>query len=342
VSEQNYLRADSLVRRTEDPGSDTIRFRMLHAYKTGNAAEARRLSDAFAKTPGVFLATAVELSVMDPHAAEELATAVVSKRAPGVTRSAGLTTLSMLDMEQGQPGAAFARLDSAGEDRIEMKAMYATLPTVQLSREKMQALYDQLLRADSVAPAGNNQPGAKLWPQFRLYHLGMVSCRLGRTAEANAFANRLEAMPVAPYWKESMHALATNVRAQVDVANGDAKGALARLEGLQSDPPLDLLFTTGARLPELMWRAELLYLLGRNDEALDWFENVDDFVAYELPIYSYSMLRRAELLERKGQGREAMALYSQVLKNWSAAEPEFQPLVNQARSRLAMLQRNVD
>jgi tetratricopeptide (TPR) repeat protein len=339
VSEQNYLRADSLALR-EDPKDPVRKFAMLQAFKTGNHAEFERLSSEIVQRPAVPLYGAMDLAVMDPQAAEDFALEIQKRRTRPVGRSNGYFVLSVLDFEQGQLNSALARMDSAGASMLDAKATFATMPLANLPRERLQAIYDEVAASDST-PADYDGTPRSVRPQFRLYQLGMLSCRLGNTAQALEFARRVETMPVAPHWKESMSALATNVRAQVDLANGDPKQALARLESIATDPPMDLLFTPASRLTETMWRAELLYLTGRNDEAIAWFENIDDFVIYEVPIYSYALLRRAELLERKGQTREAMALYSQVLKHWRAADAAFQPYVTQARNALDRLQRKV-
>ena len=340
MSEQNYARADSLARREAGTNTPTVRFALLHAFKTGNHAEVKRFTDELVKRPNAQMFAAVDLAAMDPQAGEDLAVEIQKRRTSPEARRRGYGALSLIDMEQGQLNSALARLDSAGPDGLEIKVMLATIPLVNLPRERLLEIYNEVAATDSTVARLDDSPGS-LTPQFRLYKLGMLSCRLGNTAQALELARRVETMPVAPHFKESMSALATNVRAQVDLANGDAKQALARLESIPTDPPLDLLFTTGSRLTETLWRAELLYLTGRNDEALAWFENVEDFVIFELPIYSYALLRRAELLERKGETREAMSLYSQVLKNWSAAEPAFQPYVTQARNALTRLQKKV-
>ncbi|HEX6559970.1 MAG TPA: hypothetical protein VF021_10920, partial [Longimicrobiales bacterium] len=82
--------------------------------------------------------------------------------------------------------------------------------------------------------------------------------------------------------------------------------------------------------------------VGRYDEALQWFENVQVFPAQGMEVAPFYLLRRAQIHDRRGDTKQAALLYGQFLDYWKNPEPELQPLVREARGRLAAIQRNVD
>jgi tetratricopeptide (TPR) repeat protein len=87
-------------------------------------------------------------------------------------------------------------------------------------------------------------------------------------------------------------------------------------------------------------RAEALYELGRDEEALGWYGTFPgpgsgDRVDYSYLAYAH--LRRAQLHERLGETEEALENYGKFVELWVDAEPQLQPLVEQARERMAEL-----
>jgi predicted negative regulator of RcsB-dependent stress response len=81
----------------------------------------------------------------------------------------------------------------------------------------------------------------------------------------------------------------------------------------------------------------VLQKLGRTDDAARWF---DAMGPAELPFWLAPLaLRQGQLLEAQGKKAEAQARYSTVLATWGAADPDLQPVVEEARSRLALLAR---
>src|SRR5688572_30108436 len=50
VSEENYLRADSLYRKLPPPRADTLQYQFAHAYKTNNEEKKRELLAAYEKS----------------------------------------------------------------------------------------------------------------------------------------------------------------------------------------------------------------------------------------------------------------------------------------------------
>jgi tetratricopeptide (TPR) repeat protein len=81
-------------------------------------------------------------------------------------------------------------------------------------------------------------------------------------------------------------------------------------------------------------RAELLYQLGRREEAARWYQpNVDGFVYAGGP----SALRLAQLHDRWAKRQQAREYYARFIRWWQDCDPELRPLVDQARRRFSEL-----
>jgi hypothetical protein len=84
----------------------------------------------------------------------------------------------------------------------------------------------------------------------------------------------------------------------------------------------------------------VLASLGRSDEALRWFASLGRGSVTEIPLQALSHLRQAEIHERLKNRDETEKHFARFLELWRAADPELQPLVDSARSRLRKLARS--
>ncbi len=81
-------------------------------------------------------------------------------------------------------------------------------------------------------------------------------------------------------------------------------------------------------------RAELLYELGRYDEALRWYRTIADWlVCAGGPAH----LRLAEIHERRGERVEAIRHYVRFIEWGEDCGAELRPLVDDVRERLTRL-----
>jgi tetratricopeptide (TPR) repeat protein len=79
-------------------------------------------------------------------------------------------------------------------------------------------------------------------------------------------------------------------------------------------------------------RAELLNTLGRDGEALRAYRNIADQLFHSgAPAH----LRLAEIYERQGDRQKAREHYARFAGLWKDCNPELQPLVEEARRRMA-------
>ena len=171
----------------------------------------------------------------------------------------------------------------------------------------------------------------------RLYAIAAISCRLGEHDRALALAKRLEAAEVPPQYQAITQRLAGEIRVQVAARRGDARQALALLEKLDPTTMLELYWSPigGAHNP--YWRAELLYQLGRDDDALVWLENGFASTAIEHFTYGYTNLRQGEIYERTGDRTAAAKHYAKAIADRGDADAPLLTEVPRARERLAAL-----
>jgi hypothetical protein len=85
---------------------------------------------------------------------------------------------------------------------------------------------------------------------------------------------------------------------------------------------------------EQLVRAELLDELGRDDEALQAYRGIADYLFHGgAPAHR----RLAELYERRGEPQKAAAHRARFAELWKDCDPEFRPLVEEARRRISSL-----
>jgi DNA-binding SARP family transcriptional activator len=160
----------------------------------------------------------------------------------------------------------------------------------------------------------------------RLYLLGLLSARIGDLARAAQSADTLEQPPfLSLNDKEWRLGPARVLRATVLRANGKSRAALDALGEPQiSTPdrvvPHPLSYTYAE---DRFLRAELLRELHRDDEALRWYETFPDAGGYDLPYLAPALLRRAEIVARRGDAAGAAALRTRAGRLWSHATAEF-------------------
>ena len=117
---------------------------------------------------------------------------------------------------------------------------------------------------------------------------------------------------------------------------GDLRRALTEIEQFRIEPlrpGMREMARVGAR--ERFLRAELLQALGRDDEALPWYESLDQW--QDLPYLAPASLRLAEIYERQGASNRSRFYYNCVVGLWRDADAELQPLLARAQSGLRRL-----
>jgi tetratricopeptide (TPR) repeat protein len=232
-------------------------------------------------------------------------------------------------------------LDSA--TALEHRALLSLWPLLQVPRSELAALRNSLERWKAGAGPSNEgfvtAEHAPEHPYLRLYLLGLLSARLDDHARAIEYAAELERRAGASFAPAFVLGLGRGVRVEAARARGGADQALAILDsaGFSSPRARGGQKPTGGSpfyLKEYEWfiRAELLHTLGRDGEALPAYRNIaDQFFHSGAPAH----LRLAEIYDRQGERQKAREHYARFAELWKDSDPEYRPLVEEARRRMA-------
>ena len=220
---------------------------------------------------------------------------------------------------------------------LEVQALLASDPFFAVPRDQVAALRDSVTahRAWPSLATLSLHPVPDLGGEMRTYLLGLLSVRLGDVAEADRSLAELDAVRE-PSHKASARNLALALRAEMARTRGDLSDALADLERF----PFTLWPPGGPSLAhwgvrERFLRAELLHALGRDDEALRWYDSF--LFYYDLPWMAAAHYRRGEIQDRMGRRDDARFHYGRFLQLWKDCDPELRPMTERARQALARL-----
>jgi len=173
---------------------------------------------------------------------------------------------------------------------------------------------------------------------IRLYLLGLLSCQLGDHAAALEYADQLHRQEPTEITGTSAVDLALGIRARVARNEGRTQEAL----GIMESAPRQVTFGKHAKSDfleqsqERYFRGELLASLGQHDQALRWFESTRNFASLLFNTIRY--YKMAQCHDALGHRAEAIENYRQFIRVWADCDPEQQPLVEDARTRLAQIE----
>ena len=346
ASEERLGALDSLVRaylvRYHD-AARVIEMRALRAAahddtreRAAVAAEVRRSDDVVAL--GVLQAAL--LYAQRPDEAGDLAAAFgPATGAADPILVMGRRELSEMGLMTGRwsPEPA-ARLLGSAADRdwiLETEALLASDPFFAVPPARVASLRDSIgARRPYRALVVVTQPmRLDLGSEMRTYLLGLLSARLGDGAAARRAATELEAVRGAG--QAPSRDLARALRAEIARSSGDPVSALAQIESFPFGPNLFQLSLQHWGVRERFLYAETLHALGRDDEALRWY---DSFLGpSDLPWLAAAHFRRGEIQARLGHREHARFHYARFVRFWKDCDPQLRPLLNRATEALAQL-----
>ena len=245
---------------------------------------------------------------------------------------------------RGARTAAVAWLDSmeTRDDGVpDRTAVLATHPYLRVPAETLERLRARLetwdpgaIRLEPLRPEEYETHDAFL-PHLRLYLLGLLEARLGRSGGALRLAEDLRQLDGLPEVRTLAADLALHVRAQVAMDQGLMAEALRLIEASSfwEASPWDerfsaVLYHSGA----VTLRADALQALGRYREAIRWHGTVA-----LAPDRAYSLYRQAQAYEALGESEQAAEHYARFLELWADADPDLRDRVEDARRRLQAL-----
>jgi tetratricopeptide (TPR) repeat protein len=348
---------DRYVTRFVELASDADRLwpmQALRAFSRQDRAEQDRLLNEVERAPGATLTLIiwdVAISSRDIPGAERVARIMTAPWRPVEERALGHVHLAHFLLAQGRWNAAQQELEAAAAldpaTALEHRALLSSMSFVPSSPEALAEIRDDLRAFDAGTVPDAQNPETffashnGLHPLLREYLLGLVSARLGDAPTADAQARRTAGTSAPPIVGSLPADLALGIRAQALIEQDRDADALAALEQLRFainyNPMIASPFVSLSY--ERFTRAELLRTAGRDEEALAWYRYMFGCTAFEVVYLALSHLRQGEIYDRRGERDLAVRHYSMFLDLWRDADPEFQPLVEDAERQLAQLQR---
>jgi tetratricopeptide (TPR) repeat protein len=290
-----------------------------------------------------FVATYTDNLAASLHIVQLLADSAT--RSP-LARSHAHLLRALIELAAGRPQAARAEFGHAGAGdtslAIAYEAWFASVSALQAPDSQMRRIQRDLRDwsaspSETRAPAWTRMPSS-LYPQVRTYLLGITSARLGENKVALRYAGVLEQASKPAGSAGLLSDLGLEIRALNLAAQGDTVSAVATIE--RAGNRLTYHYETSAlhrRFFGRFLRAELLFAVRRDGEALGWYESLAAFPAPEFVLLAPAYLRMGEIHERRGDTAQAVEYYSRFVARWKDCDPELRPLVDDVRRRLARL-----
>jgi len=267
---------------------------------------------------------------------------------PALYRALGHGMGAQLQLAMGRWGAARRELEQLEVidpvSALIIAALYHASPVTPTAPAEIQAILDRLAEPGALSkaksPTGIAYQGDGYAPFLRLYLSGLLEAKLGRLEQALGRAETLEALGGDPGDRGLGPGLARSIRAAVAWHAGDAAGAYEQIRTAPLGPQY-LTATTGfaGQGYERFLFGESLAALGRRTEAIRWFATFPEPAAYDLIYLAPTHLRRARLFDQLGDRAAATRHYARFVELWLDCDPELRPLVDEAKARLAVLER---
>jgi tetratricopeptide (TPR) repeat protein len=273
---------------------------------------------------------------------------VAAMGATPLEQAMGRRILASFELQMGKKDAAQRQLEaSAGANRAEAivhSSFNVALGFPPVPERELRSWRDTLLNWDPSAapPCSDADAGGFLcthegdYEILKEYFLGIIAARLGDVQDALkhvAVVQNWEATPDDPYLPAD---LARGMRALIAQLDGRNDEALSELDLVSNER--GVVKVRGSNLYSMVQQhflqAEVLNEMGRYEEAVRLYTAVADA---SIPLVPASHLRIGEIHEQRGETDLAVERYSAFIDMWAEADPEYQPLVEDVRNRIARL-----
>ncbi len=346
--------ADSLLRSYESSvGAEHMSppSRAFHRFAFGTARERDDIIARMSADRGFWLATSVwyvSVYARDLDGARRLTLPLVDPVRPGEQQEFGRLLLAHLALAGGKWREARAELAIARAHSArlaaETYALMSLAPFLNVAATELSERREDLRRLDDAAPPLRSampwpNPNAAIHPIIRAYLIGMLSARLGDVAGTDAAAASLVKLPDPTGDVALARGYAHAIRAERAQALGLSDKTLAELDSSARQTPFVAAWTSGfiSQAYERFARAEMLRKLGRETEALRWYQTIGENSPYDLVYLAPATYRQAQIEERLGHRDQAAARYATFLALWKDCDPELRPLTLDAARHLVMV-----
>ncbi|HSM35828.1 MAG TPA: tetratricopeptide repeat protein [Longimicrobiales bacterium] len=227
----------------------------------------------------------------------------------------------------------------------EFEALLALAPFLPAEPGRLRELRERVRDVDPAAIPTSNNPSIVfsaldgLHPVILAYIDGLLSARLGDDAGVDRATERLRSLDV-PQGAGSLNLdLMLAVEAERAWLAGDAQAAFDSLDSARREVWYGQTMASPyfAQARERFAQGELLVALGRDEEALPWYEHLVELGPFELLYYPIAELRQAEIHQRQGRPERARSHYRRFLELWADADPVTGAIVEEARRNLDRL-----
>jgi len=341
----------SHVRKWDEKSELSIFPRAMQALSVGTATEADAMVDELAHSSDAVVNEAARYIARLTHnisGASRIAGLLVDSSRPPATIAHGHIVMAQLAAAGGRHREAFENLDHASRlDPFESRAhrgLLAVLPFLPVPRSDIDALRSTTtlldMRLNSAPPGPFTAIHLGLQEALGLYVLGHVHARAEDFDAALGAADRLPRVQVPAWASAVLDGWARGVRAHVAWREGRPGHALTLLEGASLKLSLAQRLSLSPFVCQNFERyllAQLLELLGRDEEALRWYECVSADFVHEVVFLAPSYLRRATIHDRRGDYPQARDFYQRFIALWREGDPEEVAVVADAQRRLVRL-----
>ncbi|NIW95671.1 MAG: protein kinase, partial [Phycisphaerae bacterium] len=309
AAERKYSELDSLVQTYVNlypSGGRVLSMLTLRAFSKESPDERERLLTRLQKARDEDVALAVwnvGLYIEDLQAAERLMRVLAeSTRFSSEVQAVARAWLAHLLSAGGrwqlakQELAALEKLNFVAAN--EYRAILASLPFVPFERNSLVEVRDALMRLQPEDFPQTENPSAffsandGLHPLLKVYLIGLLSARLGESQKAIQYAKQLERINTPPGSGSLASDLALSIQAQIDLQNGQKEQALTKLKKTRRQTWYELMLSSPfySQAYERFMCAELLFDLGREREALEWYSNLTTTSPFEVVYVPISYL----------------------------------------------------
>jgi tetratricopeptide (TPR) repeat protein len=166
-----------------------------------------------------------------------------------------------------------------------------------------------------------------------------VALRQGDTLGAARRARALIRSPDTTARGDLARTFGRSVQARLRFAANRPEDALAQIQAAGWERVARF---TAAEASDRFFRAELLHLLGRDEEAIGWYQSIAERASYELVYQAPAQLRLGRIYAARGDTASAAPHYRRLVELWRDADPELRGPVDEAGRWLAVEQPPVE
>ena len=296
----------------------------------------------------VYAAGRVAASIQDFAGAERIGRILDRSTGSSDTRWASQALSAGLAFAQGRWASAKEALERTATEEpewaLEMRALLSLFEPLPVPEQELTARRDSLQAWEPEAYVETSFTDlfgahAQSHQEFRLFLLAMLSARLGEFEEGAAFAEQIRGLSRSPDAQAFTYALSRSAQAHALLYQGDPQGALEILETMGYYPAFEYISASPffSRALDRWIRGELLVEVGRSEDALAWFATLSEGWG-EFLFSGPAHLRQGQIHADLGNADQAIAHFLRFEDLWTDADPELQPLVQEAREAREALQ----